>query len=73
MFLCGLIRAVKRERLLADLGRRIERGSDGIFLCAAAKIAKSARVVFLPLISCAAFLFKVVLCAEEVTHEEAPH
>ena len=57
MFLCGLIRAVKRERLLADLGRRIERGSDGIFLCAAAKIAKSAQVVFLPLIICIAFLY----------------
>ena len=56
MFLCGLIRAVKRERLLADLGRRIEEGSDGIFLCAAAKIAKSAQVIFLPLIICTAFL-----------------
>ena len=73
MFLCGLIRAVKRERLLADLGRTIERGSDGIFLCAAAKIAKSAQVVFLPLILCTAFLFYVGLCAEEVTQEEAPH
>ena len=57
MFLCGLIRAVKRERLLADLGRRIEEGSDGIFLCAAAKIAKSAQVVFLLLIICKALLF----------------
>ena len=73
MFLCGLIRAVKRERLLADLGRRIEEGSDGIFLCAAAKIAKSAQVVFLPLIICTTFLFYMVLCIEEVTQEEAPH
>ena len=73
MFLCGLIRAVKRERLLADLGRRIKEGSDGIFLCAAAKIAKSAQVVFLPFYYLHCVFSKVVLCKEEVTQEEAPH